>query len=106
MKFDFGHATESRLIRESGGIEATAGALSGGIPSDLRGPLMAVSDETMSIPSYLTLPRSATWRLIRKPASSKSSGMFRSTIAAGAVNPLLIHGRSHGGVAQRIGQTL
>ena len=28
------------------------GAVGDGIPSDLRGPLMAVSDETMSIPSY------------------------------------------------------
>jgi carbon-monoxide dehydrogenase large subunit len=41
--------------RGIGLFEIAAGALGDGIPSDLRGPLMAVCDETMSIPSYAYL---------------------------------------------------
>jgi carbon-monoxide dehydrogenase large subunit len=38
---------------------------------------------------------------------SKSSDVRRSTIDCGrAVNPMLVHGQSHGGIAQAIGQAL
>jgi len=38
--------------RGIGLFEIAAAARGDGIPSDLRGPLMGISDETMSIPSY------------------------------------------------------
>jgi aerobic carbon-monoxide dehydrogenase large subunit len=92
--------------RGVGLFEVAAAALGDGVPEDLRGPLMAVSDETMSIPSYAYTcavcevevdPETGVVEIVRY-ASIDDCGR--------AVNPLLIHGQSHGGIAQGIGQAL
>jgi carbon-monoxide dehydrogenase large subunit len=92
--------------RGVGLLEVAAAALDDGIPSDLRGPLIGISDETMSIPSYAYTcavcevevdPETGLVEVVRY-ASIDDCGR--------AVNPLLIHGQSHGGIAQGIGQAL
>jgi aerobic carbon-monoxide dehydrogenase large subunit len=52
IEFARGRFVVKGTDRAVGLFEVAAGAVGDGIPSDLRGPLMAVSDETMSIPSY------------------------------------------------------
>jgi carbon-monoxide dehydrogenase large subunit len=90
--------------RGVGLFEVAAAAPGESIPGDLRGPLMGVSDETMSIPSYAYTcavcevevdPETGVVEVVRY-ASVDDCGR--------AVNPLLIHG--HGGIAQGIGQAL
>ena len=87
-------------------FEVAAGAVGDGIPSDLRGPLMGVSDETMSIPSY------AYTSSVCEVEVDPETGLVKVVRYASvddcrrAVNPLLIHGQSHGGIAQGIGQAL
>jgi carbon-monoxide dehydrogenase large subunit len=80
-----------------------AAALGDGIPTDLRGPLMGISDKTMSIPSYAYTcavcevevdPETGLVEVVRY-ASIDDCGR--------AVNPMLIHGQSHGGINQGIG---
>jgi carbon-monoxide dehydrogenase large subunit len=92
--------------RGVGLFEVAAAALSDGVPSDLRGPLIGISDETMSIPSFAYTcavcevevdPETGVVEIVRY-ASVDDCGR--------AVNPLLIHGQSHGGIAQGIGQAL
>jgi carbon-monoxide dehydrogenase large subunit len=92
--------------RGVGLFEVAAEALGDGLPSDLRGPLTGISDETMSIPSYAYTcavcevevdPETGIVDVVRY-ASVDDCGR--------AVNPLLIHGQSHGGIAQGIGQAL
>jgi carbon-monoxide dehydrogenase large subunit len=92
--------------RGVGLFEVAAAALGDGIPKDLRGPLMGISDETMSIPSYAYTcavcevevdPETGLVEVVRY-ASIDDCGR--------AVNPMLIHGQSHGGIAQGIGQAL
>jgi len=92
--------------RGVGLFDVAAAAFGDGIPSDLRGPLMGISDETMSIPSYAYTcavcevevdPETGVIEVVRY-ASVDDCGR--------AVNPLLIHGQSHGGIAQGIGQAL
>jgi len=92
--------------RGVGLFEVAAAALGESIPGDLRGPLMGISDETMSIPSYAYTcavcevevdPETGIVDVVRY-ASVDDCGR--------AVNPLLIHGQSHGGIAQGIGQAL
>jgi carbon-monoxide dehydrogenase large subunit len=92
--------------RGVGLFEVAAAALGEGVPSDLRGPLMGVSDETMSVPSYAYTcavcevevdPETGVVEVVRY-ASIDDCGR--------AVNPMLIHGQSHGGIAQGIGQAL
>jgi carbon-monoxide dehydrogenase large subunit len=76
------------------------------IPSDLRGPLMAVCDETMSIPSYGYT--SAVCEVEVDPQTGLVEVVRYASVddCGRAVNPLLIHGQSHGGIAQGIGQAL
>ena len=92
--------------RGVGLFEVAAAALGDRIPSDLRGPLMGVSDETMSIPSY------AYTCAVCEVEVDPETGLvdvarYASVDDCGrAVNPMLIHGQSHGGIAQGIGQAL
>jgi len=92
--------------RGAGLFEVAAAALGDRIPSDLRGPLMGVSDETMSIPSYAYT--CAVCEVEVDPETGLVDVVRYASIddCGRAVNPMLIHGQSHGGIAQGIGQAL
>ena len=49
---------------------------------------------------------SAKWRSIRKPASWQIVRYAAVDDVGRAVNPMIIHGQTHGGIAQGIGQAL
>jgi carbon-monoxide dehydrogenase large subunit len=92
--------------RTIGLFEAAAAALEDGVPYELRGRLTGISDETMSLPSFAYTcsvcevevdPDTGVVDVVRY-ASIDDCGR--------AVNPLLIHGQTHGGIAQGIGQAL
>ena len=53
-----------------------------------------------------TAATSPKWRSIRRPESCRSCATPESTTSATIVNPLLVAGQLHGGVAQGIGQAL
>jgi carbon-monoxide dehydrogenase large subunit len=92
--------------RRIAGAVLEAAALGDGIPNDLRGPLMGISDETMSIPSYAYT--CAVCELEVDPETGLVEVVRYASIddCGRAVNPMLIHGQSHGGIAQGIGQAL
>jgi len=106
IEFAHGRFIVKGTDRGIGLFEVAAGALGDGIPPDLRGPLMGVSDETMSTPSY------AYTSAVCEVEVDTETGLvevvrYASVDDCGrAVNPLLIHGQSHGGIAQGIGQAL
>jgi len=106
IEFALGRFVVKGTDRGIGLFEIAAGALGDGIPSDLRGPLMAVSDETMSIPSYAYT--SAVCEVEVDPETGLVEVVRYASVddCGRAVNPLLIHGQSHGGIAQGIGQAL
>jgi aerobic carbon-monoxide dehydrogenase large subunit len=92
--------------RSVGLFEAAAAALGGDLPADLRGPLVGVSDQVMSVPSFAYTcamcevevdPETGIVEIVRD-TSIDDNGR--------AVNPMLIHGQSHGGITQDIGQAL
>ena len=89
--------------RGIGLFEIAAAARGDGIPSDLRGPLMGISDETMSIPSYAYT--CAVCEVEVDPETGFVEVVRYTSIddCGRAVNPMLIHGQSHGGIAQGIG---
>ncbi len=92
--------------RSVGLFEAAAAALGDGVPPELRGPLMGICDQVMSLPSFAYTcamcevevdPETGIVVIVR----------YTSIDDCGrAVNPMLIHGQSHGGIAQGIGQAL
>jgi aerobic carbon-monoxide dehydrogenase large subunit len=92
--------------RGVGLFEVAAAALCDGIPSELRGPLMGIADETMSIPSYAYT--CAVCEVEVDPETGLAEVVRYASVddCGRAVNPMLIHGQSHGGIAQGIGQAL
>jgi len=41
-----------------------------------------------------------------EPALSRSSATSQWTMSAAAINPMIVHGQTHGGIAQGVGQAL
>jgi aerobic carbon-monoxide dehydrogenase large subunit len=106
IEFAHGHFVVTGTDRKVGLFEIASSALGGGFPAELRGPLTGISDETMPIPSY------AYTTAICEVEVDPETGLvevarYSSVDDCGrAVNPLLVHGQSHGGIAQGIGQAL
>jgi len=92
--------------RAVGLFEAAAAALSDSIPSGLRGPLIGISDQVMSIPSFAYT--CAVCEVEVDPETGLVDVVRYTSIddCGRAVNPMLIHGQSHGVIAQGIGQAL
>jgi carbon-monoxide dehydrogenase large subunit len=76
------------------------------LPDDLRGPLMAISDETIHTPSFPygchvceveIDPALGTLEIVKYSAVDD---------VGRAVNPMIVHGQVHGGIAQGVGQAL
>ena len=85
---------------------ATAATELNDLPKDLRGPLAAFSDETFNVASFPygchvceveIDPTLGTVEIVRYSAVDD---------VGRAVNPMIIHGQVHGGIAQGVGQAL
>jgi carbon-monoxide dehydrogenase large subunit len=85
---------------------ATAMSERADLPSDLRGPLTGECDETVNEASFPygchvceveIDPDTGSWRIVQHTGVDD---------VGRAVNPLIIHGQTHGGMAQGIGQAL
>ncbi|MBV9686169.1 MAG: xanthine dehydrogenase family protein molybdopterin-binding subunit [Alphaproteobacteria bacterium] len=92
--------------RSVGLFETAAAALDSRIPADLRGPLIGISDQVMSLPSFAYT--CAVCEVEIDPETGFVEVVRYTSIddCGRAVNPMLIHGQSHGGIAQGIGQAL
>ena len=107
IEFAKGRFVVAGTDRGVGLFEVAGSALANNrLPAELRGPLAAVADETMPIPSY------AYTAAVCEVEVDPDTGLvdihrYVSVDDCGrAVNPLLVHGQSHGGIAQGIGQAL
>jgi len=92
--------------RSVGLFEAAAAALGDSIPADLRGPLIGISDQVMSIPSFAYT--AAVCEVEVDPETGVVEIVRYTSIddCGRAVNPMLVHGQSHGGIAPGVGQAL
>jgi len=75
-------------------------------PADARGPLDGLSDETMPLPSY---PYGAAVCEVEVDPETGDVAVVRYTTVddcGRAVNPMILHGQTHGGIAQGVGQAL
>ena len=75
-------------------------------PSDCRGPLDGTSDETMTAPSFPY--GSAVCEVEVDPETGVVDVVRYTTVddCGRAVNPMILHGQTHGGIAQGVGQAL
>jgi carbon-monoxide dehydrogenase large subunit len=92
--------------RSVGLFETAAAALGDGVPSELRGNLAGVADQVMSIPSYAYTSAVCEVEIDPETGLVEIVGYVSVDDCGRAVNPMLIHGQSHGGIAQGIGQAL
>jgi len=87
-------------------FEAAAAALRRDAPEDLRGPLAGVSDETVSVPSF---PYGCAVCEVEVDPETGAVEVVRYTSVddcGRAVNPMILHGQTHGGIAAGVGQAL
>ncbi|HXQ83986.1 MAG TPA: xanthine dehydrogenase family protein molybdopterin-binding subunit [Xanthobacteraceae bacterium] len=85
---------------------AKAAADDKSVPEDLRGPLAATSDETIS---QLGFPYGAHVCEVEIDPQTGGLELVRYTAVddvGRAINPMVVHGQTHGGAAQGIGQAL
>lgn len=92
--------------RSVGLFEAAAAALGDAVPPELRGPLAGVADEVMSIPSYAYTCAVCEVEIDPETGLVEIAGYVSVDDCGRAVNPMTIHGQSHGGIAQGVGQAL
>jgi carbon-monoxide dehydrogenase large subunit len=83
-----------------------AAALRDDAPADLRGPLEGECDETVSTPSFPY--GSAVCEVEVDPETGEVEIVRYSSVddVGRAINPLIVHGQTHGGIAQGVGQAL
>src|SRR5438128_7229645 len=87
-------------------FEAAAATLRPDVPGALGGPLSGTSDETMSVPSY---PYGCAVCEVEVDPETGVVEVVRYTTVddvGRAVNPLILHGQTHGGIAAGAGQAL
>jgi carbon-monoxide dehydrogenase large subunit len=87
-------------------FDVAAGAQRPDAPEDLRGPLRGTGDETLSVPSY---PYGCAVCEVEVDPETGVVDIVRYTSVddcGRAVNPLILHGQTHGGIAAGIGQAL
>jgi len=87
-------------------FEVAAATLRDDAPETLRGPLAGVSDETMSVPSF---PYGCAVCEVEVDPETGVVEIVRYTSVddcGRAVNPLILHGQTHGGIAAGAGQAL
>jgi aerobic carbon-monoxide dehydrogenase large subunit len=75
-------------------------------PEDCRGPLDGTSDEDMPVPSF---PYGCAVCEVEVDPETGAIELVRYTTVddcGRAVNPMILHGQTHGGIAQGVGQAL
>ena len=87
-------------------FEVARAAARADAPADLRGPLDGLSDETMPLPSYPY--GTAVCEVEVDPDTGEVAVVRYTTVddCGRAVNPMILHGQTHGGIAQGVGQAL
>jgi aerobic carbon-monoxide dehydrogenase large subunit len=106
VEFSRGRFVVKGTDRGLGLFETAAVALSPDAPEALRGPLAGASEETMPVPSY---PYGCAACEVEVDPETGEVQIVRYTTVddvGRAVNPLILHGQTHGGIAAGVGQAL
>ncbi len=108
IAFAAGRFTVKGTDRSIGLFDVAAAAADGNaaVPEDLRGPLSATADETIR---QLGFPYGAHVCEVEIDRETGALDLVRYTAVddvGRAINPMVVHGQTHGGAAQGIGQAL
>ncbi len=106
IDFSRGRFTVKGTDRGVALFEAAAAALRLEAPEAVRGPLAGASEETMPVPSY---PYGTAVCEVEVDPETGAVEIVRYTSVddvGRAVNPMILHGQTHGGIAAGVGQAL
>jgi aerobic carbon-monoxide dehydrogenase large subunit len=93
--------------REIGLFEvAQAAAARSDLPAELRGPLAAVSDQTLPVASFPYGTQICEVEVDAETGVVEIVGYTAVDDVGRAVNPMIVHGQTHGDIAQGVGQAL
>ena len=85
---------------------AAAAEARDGLPEELRGPLAAVSDETVRVPAYPFGCHVCEVEVDVETGAVNLISYAAVDDVGRAINPLIVHGQSHGGIVQGLGQAM
>jgi carbon-monoxide dehydrogenase large subunit len=106
VEFAAGRFTVKGTDRAVGLFEVAAAALRADAPPSLGGPLAGEADETLSVPSF---PYGCAVCEVEVDPETGLVEIVRYTSVddvGRAINPMIVHGQTHGGIAQGVGQAL
>ena len=93
--------------RELGLFEvARAATTRSDLPADLQGPLAGVSDQTLPVASFPYGTQICEVEVDPETGAVEIVGYTAVDDVGRAVNPMIVHGQTHGGIAQGVGQAL
>jgi aerobic carbon-monoxide dehydrogenase large subunit len=107
LEFAEGRYRVAGTDREIGLFElAAAAAGRADLPEELRGPLRGISDETLPVASFPYGAQICEVEVDAETGAVEIVGYVAIDDVGRAVNPLILHGQTHGGIAQGVGQAL
>ena len=107
IEFAQGRFRVAGTDREIGLFEvAAAAATRPDLPEELQGPLAAVSDQTLPVASFPYGTQVCEVEVDADTGEVEIVGYAAVDDVGRAINPLILHGQTHGGIAQGVGQAL
>ena len=106
IEFHAGRFRVKGTDRSIGIFEAAAAALGEGVPEALRGPLAAAHTETVRVGGFPYGCQVCEVEVDPETGAVEVVRVAAVDDVGRAVNPLILHGQTHGGIAQGIGQAL
>jgi aerobic carbon-monoxide dehydrogenase large subunit len=106
IEFVAGRFRVAGTDREIGLFEVAAAAERTDLPPDLQGPLAATSDQTLPVASFPYGTQVCEVEVDPETGAAEIVAHAAVDDVGRAVNPLILHGQTHGGIAQGVGQAL
>ncbi len=76
------------------------------LPSELKGPLAGISDQTLPVASFPYGTQICEVEVDPETGAVEIVGYAAVDDVGRAINPMILHGQTHGGIAQGVGQAL
>jgi len=107
IEFESGRYRVTGTDREIGLFDiARAAATRRDLPETLQGPLARISDQTRQIASFPYGTQICEVEVDPEIGAVEIVGYAAVDDVGCPINPLILHGQTHGGIAQRVGQAL
>jgi carbon-monoxide dehydrogenase large subunit len=106
IEFAGGRYRVAGTDREIGLFEVAAAAARPDLPAELQGPLAGICDETIPVASFPYGAQVCEVEVDIETGRVEIVGYAAVDDVGRAINPMILHGQTHGGLAQGVGQAL